>query len=689
MKISIKNVGFGSPRQNAAGKVEMNNFKPGDQVEFGLGLDVDGFQNPKEAPLLAKVWTNIGNSKNPNSFYEVPMEEILPGDQHQRAFKANICVNRLGTYKATAMISEDFGKTWQYINQFGTKDVVIRPKVAAWDGLNIREVNIGKANASCDSNEYSTIEDMIDDTYGNYNLKSLQSQGINALWIQCPFRADAWDKRHASDSAGSPYAVTDYFSIDPRLSREATKIPAGDIDAQRHVANQAMKNLIDKAHSMGIKVFFCIAPNHVGHNYIFRDLIKDSQDNYTIARNDYSLMMSKDDAKTTQDKFNTMPNYAEYINPKMYAACKDGHYDPKGAHTVHETMHDTWYGDWADTKKLNHGAFAAHGIHQASTPENQYVLDYLGRIMFHAVTFLGVDGFRIDHTTGMPDQFFFETLPKLQADVDDYRGQSSPVFMMSEDHDRKNFTAQVSDLVQSKWYEQIQNNMLNQNAEGFFSVVESPYFQELIQTGNHDEHRAIHTFAGDMMAYGRYICTMQLYGKSFSMLMGDEYGEAQKMHFLAYGGIPVLNQAKSHSLPSANVELATVAARAGHLKTSHPSLNSGISNRLYAKDSHPPIIAFARHGYEESSTPVLVFSNLSNQYDNGCYFGLDNKTVSFIEEAIKKNSQARFQVRDLMSNDPTANLWSTAKSAQELLEQGLCALLKPYQVQALELLITT
>lgn len=681
MKI-IKNIGFGSPQQNKSGKIEMYNFKPGDKVEFGLGLDVDDFKNPKQAPILAKLWTNIGNNKNPQKFYAIPMQEINPSDHHQRAFKAEVSIDKLGTYKVTAMISDDNGQTWSYINQFGHKDIILRPKVAIWDALNIREVNIGKANASLHSHEFSTIEDMMDDSYGNYNLNSLKSQGVNALWIQCPFRADPWDKRPINHSAGSPYAVTDYFSIDPRLSKEASKIPSWDLDKQRDAANQAMKNLIAKCHSMDMKVFFCIAPNHVGHNYIFRDLI----DHNHVARNDYSLIATKNEINNIENALKHKPHYAEYVHPKMYAACKNGHYDPKGANDIDETMHDTWYGDWADTKKLNHGAFAAQGIYQASSEENHLVLDYLGRIMFHAVVFLGIDGFRIDHSTGLPDQFFFETLPKLQAQVDEHKGLSHPIFIMAEDHDRKNFTAQVTDIIQSKWYEEIQNHMTKENVDGFFNVLESPYFQELIQSGNHDEHRAIHTFKGNMKAYGRYLATMQLYAKPFSMLMGDEYGEGEKMNFLSYGGIPVLNQAKNHHLADDNTMLAEYIAKAGRLKISHPSLKSSISKRLYPKESRLPILAFARHPYEEFCSPILVFSNLSNQYNNGGYFALDNQTKDFINHMIKE--EKRLQIKDLMSDHPNLYLWDKAKSPQELLQQGLCVLLKPYQIQALEFIIT-
>ena len=91
------------------------------------------------------------------------------------------------------------------------------------------------------------------------------------MWVQVPYRLDLWDKLPAVDDAGSDYASTDWFSIDPELSREARMVPPWDLDRQRELANAVMKRFVDRAHELGLKVLFEIAPNHVGHNFIFRD----------------------------------------------------------------------------------------------------------------------------------------------------------------------------------------------------------------------------------------------------------------------------------------------------------------------------------------------------------------------------------------------------------------------------------
>ncbi len=696
MAVKFKNIGFGTPLQNKSGHINMANWKPGDKIKFGLGLDLDSFDSHhRKEDIRAKLWTNIGHNSDPKTFYEIPMNPVQPSDQHELAFESDVPVDRVGTYKVTAAISGDQGKTWSFINDFGFNDLVFRPKPAEWEAINMRQVHIGKANAPVGALKFSYLEDMIESKWGNYNLEGLKSQGVNAIWIQSPFRADPWDHRNPADTAGSPYACTDYFSIDPRLCREAQEKAGLDKDKQHEIANQVMKKLIDKAHNQGIKVFFCMAPNHVGHNYIFRDLFDDGRGGLKVSRNDFSNMVLN---QNQLDEINSKlrdPNisepeksYAEYLYPRMYATQKNGHFDPAGAQSVNETIHDVWYGDWSDTKKLNHGAFAATNIHEARNEQNYKVLDYLGRAMLHATVFLGVDGWRIDHSTGMPDQYFYETLPKYQAAVDRYFGQSHPIFIMAEDHDRKTWTAKVSDLVQSKWYEEIMHSMNHQDVELFWGTLANPYFQELVQTGNHDEARAIRAFDGNMLALGRYACTMELFGGAFSMLMADEYGEQQKMKFLSYGGIPSLEQARNNQLPEPNKTLKYWISRAGELKTNHPSLRSGDRVRLKLKDMKQlPVIAFARHSYEQNNIPVLVFTNLSNEHKNGAFYELDKQSRDLLERLSNKKPETRFQVRDLMGKDPNAWLWSTAKSKQELLDQGICVLLDPYQIQALELVV--
>src|SRR5215207_3462674 len=97
------------------------------------------------------------------------------------------------------------------------------------------------------------------------------------------------------------------------------------------------------------------------------------------------------------------------------------------------------------------------------TEQNYRVLAYIGRAMLWSVTELGFDGFRIDHTYGMPFYFFEQTLPWVEAKARQRRGNLFSLILVHEDHDRKDYTARVGDVVQSKGYEGLVHALTQQD----------------------------------------------------------------------------------------------------------------------------------------------------------------------------------------------------------------------------------
>ncbi len=674
---------------NAAGRVDFR-WKPGARIPFGVGLDLTavGAQTPPRN-IKVELWTNA-DSEDPTKFRGVPMKETRSNDHHPLAYKVDLPVERAGTYKATVRVSVD-GGAWKYGPEFKQADIIFRTRPIEFEKMNVRQVMIGFANNAPGDHTFSTIEDMLDGSWGKYNLESLAGQGVDTLYIESPFRADPWVGRWPGDHAGSPFAATDFFAIDPRVSREARQVPAWDRDKQMDLANAAMKRLTDKAHKLGMKVLFGIAPNHVGHNYTFRDMFEDPQGGLTVMRNNFSQIavnqgqldrvqhMLKDPKLKDHER-----QYAEYLFPEMYAR-RDAH--PDGAHSVNETMSEWWYGEWNDIKKLNHGGFMAYGISQARGEQNQKVLDWLGRAMAHAVIKLGADGFRIDHGTGMPDQFFQETLTRAQRIVDKAKGEHSPIFLMAEDHDRKAWIGNHVDYIQSKWWETIIHATTTGNPNEFFSVFNNPYFVEIMQSDNHDEIRGENHFKGDLNAMGRFAITTMFAGGPFSMFMGSEYGESKKIEFKVGGGVPTLWQARNNALADASINLHKWVSKAGHLKTKHPALQTKLIRRLEQTGGDKHIVAFAKQPDEEKHNRVFVFSNLANQHWQTGTFKLNNGTRQWVHGRNEKADwNAKFQVRNLLSDDPKKHLWDKPKTAAELIDQGVWTGLAPYQVQALELI---
>src|SRR5688572_22811700 len=202
---------FWSDATNWAGVTNFRFTKPGDAMKFRMRVDVEG--NPDD--VIAEVWTNSNNNADPQKYYAKRMTGEVVGGKLE--LSAEIPIENIGNYRAIGRISLDGGQSWKWMSEFGVKDMRYRVKASEHESLNEKVVHVGMSNGEPGDWKFSTFADLTDQ--GSYNLEKLSQQGVNAIRIQPPFRSDPWDQRHPYDTAGSPYAATDYFSIDPRLSR--------------------------------------------------------------------------------------------------------------------------------------------------------------------------------------------------------------------------------------------------------------------------------------------------------------------------------------------------------------------------------------------------------------------------------------------------------------------------------------
>ncbi|SEK59118.1 hypothetical protein SAMN04515665_103120 [Blastococcus sp. DSM 46786] len=689
----IRSIGFGTA-QLRPGTTRVA-LRPGETLTVGLGASAT---SPDElADAQGWVYTNYG-SPDPADFTRVAMTPVAPTDGHHRAFEATLPAATVGTYIATAFVEVDGVRHWAQDHAPAdpgrdehnlSNRLVFRVSHPDIHRLLVRQVPLDKANARSDSTDISTIEDMLDGP--GYTLARIAEEGVTCIWVQVPYRLDVWNRLPAVDDAGSDYASTDWFSIDPELSREGRLVPPWDLDRQRQLANASMRRFVDAAHDLGMQVLFEIAPNHVGHNFIFRDAF-DADGLLHIRRRDYQQVVT-DAGQLAEvagrlaapDIDEPVKDYAEYMLPQLYATRRpDGTYDPAGASSVQETYSPDWYGVWADTKHLNHGGHAGQRIWYPRTTQNLRVLAYIGRAMLWAVTELGADGFRVDHTWGMPYHFFEQTLPWVEAQMRRSRGDDAYLVLAHEDHDRKDYSARVGDVVQSKGYEALLHALAHQDVEAVWRLYDNPFFTaEFSGTGNHDEVRGSTFFGGDLLAYGNAVLTMLLMGGPMTMLAGDELAEAQQLRFKARGGIPTLWQLRTGELPAANRTLAAWVARAGRLRTRHPALAGTARERLHPRTSAGAqgIIACTRTGPADDGPPLVVVGNLGRIGWATATYGTGPTLGGWLAQV----PDAFYQVRDLVGLDPDRPLWNRPISGAALLGDGLSIGLQPYQIQGLEL----
>ena len=225
-------------------------------------------------------------------------------------------------------------------------------------------------------------------------LESIKSLGVTHVWytgvIEHATKTDYTKYGINKDNpnivkgnAGSPYAIKDYYDIDPDL---AVNIPK---------RMEEFEALVDRTHKNGMKVIIDFVPNHVARQYHsdskpvgIEDLgqgddntyfFKNSNNFYYIPRQQFAPHI---DLGTGDDKYNEFP--AKATGNDCFSAFP-GEYD------------------WYETVKLNYGIDYGNGSRNFDPIPNTWFK------MLHILRFWaakGIDGFRCDMAHMVPIEFW-------------------------------------------------------------------------------------------------------------------------------------------------------------------------------------------------------------------------------------------------------------------------------------------
>lgn len=235
-------------------------------------------------------------------------------------------------------------------------------------------------------------------------LKEIKNKGITHIWFtgvlrhatKTDYSAAGIPRQHPAvvkGCAGSPYAIADYYDIDPDLA----------VDVKWRMAE--FESLVERTHKAGMKVIIDFVPNHVARQY-------------------KSLFQPKgvkglgDDDDTTQG-FSPQNNFyycpGEQFSP--YFDIYSGQAEPYVELPAKATGNDHFdsrpgRNDWYETVKLNYGVdYYAGGIGLFHpTPDTWHKM--LEILKFWASK--GVDAFRCDMAEMVPAAFWSWALDKLK-----------------------------------------------------------------------------------------------------------------------------------------------------------------------------------------------------------------------------------------------------------------------------------
>lgn len=282
-------------------------------------------------------------------------------------------------------------------------------------------------NTNTTNKPWGTIEENGVGKFNDFTDKALQEikdLGVTHIWYTgVPHHAVVRDYTKYGISnddpdvvkgrAGSPYAVKDYYNVNPDLA----------VDPAKRL--EEFEALIERTHKNGLKVVIDIVPNHIARRYEGKTNPKGVKD------------FGADDDKTLEYKRN---NNFYYIPNSKFEVPTDANYKPLGGekHPLADGKFDEipakWTGngsrlakpdinDWYETVKINYGVKPDGTKDFPTLPEGYDKKDYKAHAAFwkgkdvpdswkkfkditHYWLDKGVDGFRYDMAEMVPVEFW-------------------------------------------------------------------------------------------------------------------------------------------------------------------------------------------------------------------------------------------------------------------------------------------
>ena len=267
--------------------------------------------------------------------------------------------------------------------------------------------NTRKVNGTIDENGCGKLNDFTPST-----LKQIRELGVTHIWYTGVIRhATMTDysrygipRQHPAvvkGRAGSPYAITDYYDIDPDLA----------VNVEERMLE--FEKLVSRTHSAGLKMIIDFVPNHVARQYKsickpqgVRDLGEDDNTNIGF--------------DPVHNNFYYCPGQQFTPYFELYHGEKEPYMEKPARATGNDCFHNApGMNDWYETVKLNYGVdYYAGGVgHFDPIPNTwQKMLDIL---LFWAGK--GVDAFRCDMAEMVPAEFWAWVTAHVREQYPDIR----------------------------------------------------------------------------------------------------------------------------------------------------------------------------------------------------------------------------------------------------------------------------
>ncbi|MDH6312860.1 glycosidase [Parabacteroides sp. PFB2-10] len=243
--------------------------------------------------------------------------------------------------------------------------------------------------------------------YSEKVLGEIKALGMTHIWYtgviehatKSDFTAYGIPKDHnavVKGTAGSPYAIKDYYDIAPALADDVTR------------RMQEFEALLQRTHAAGLKAIIDFVPNHVARQY----------------HSDARVPFIEDLGQTDDTSKGFAPNNNFYYIPgqtlELHFGAKQEDFE-YGEFPAKVTGNDCFSpnpsrNDWYETVKLNYGIDYLNGRTTHFDPVPNTWEKMLNILLFWASK--GVDAFRCDMAEMVPVAFWQWVIPKVKAQYD-------------------------------------------------------------------------------------------------------------------------------------------------------------------------------------------------------------------------------------------------------------------------------
>jgi glycosidase len=446
-------------------------------------------------------------------------------------------------------------------------------------------------------------------------LKELAQTGYSHVWYtgiirhatQTDYTAYGIPRQHPAvvkGKAGSPYAITDYYDVDPDLA----------VDVKQRM--QEFEQLVERTHEAGMKVIIDFVPNHVARQY--KSICKPRG--------------VKDLGETDQTLHGFDPQNNFYYCPgerfTPYFDLYNGETEPYLEEPAKATGNDHFdnapgRNDWYETVKLNYGVdyYAGRIGHFDPIPDTWQKMTNI--LLFWAKK--GVDAFRCDMAEMVPAEFWVYATKAV-------RKKFKHIVFMGEVYnpfEYRHYLESGFDWLYDKvgMYDTMRSVVCRMESASAITQAwqqtddirdHMVYFLE-----NHDEQRIGSDFfaARPVKGVPAMIASVLMYKNPFMLYAGEEYGERGmdregfsgndgRTTIFDYWSIDTLCRAASKKLTEEEEKIFSIHQKTLQLARKEKAVAEGLSfDLMYVNQHLQRQYAFLRKAEGELLLVVVNFED--------------------------------------------------------------------------------